>query len=169
MYIKSIPADFKPIERHDGIFQEKVHDFFRAKVCGRLQKPVICPQCKAVFDHGRWRWGEAPVVSVQQVCPACYRISKNYPAGFVTLAGSKFLAKRDEIMHLVEKHEQQERLEHPLQRIMLVEPRIDSVLVTTTDIQLARGIGEAMHQAYQGKLEYHYHSAENLLRVRWRY
>ena len=31
----------------------------------------------------------------------------------------------------------------------------------------ARGIGEAIHHAYQGDLEFHYNPAENLLRVNW--
>jgi hypothetical protein len=41
------------------------------------------------------------------------------------------------------------------------------VQITTTDIHLARGIGEALHHAYQGELEYHYHEKDNLLRVVW--
>jgi hypothetical protein len=40
--------------------------------------------------------------------------------------------------------------------------------VTTTDIHLARGIGDALHSAYKGELEYHYNKEENLLRVEWR-
>jgi hypothetical protein len=39
--------------------------------------------------------------------------------------------------------------------------------VTTTDIHLARGMGEALHHAYQGELEYHYNPEQNLLRVIW--
>jgi hypothetical protein len=39
--------------------------------------------------------------------------------------------------------------------------------VTTTDIHLARGMGEALHRAYQGELEYHYNPEQNLLRVIW--
>ena len=40
-------------------------------------------------------------------------------------------------------------------------------MVTTTDIHLARGIGEALEHAYQGELEFHYNEGENLLRVHW--
>jgi len=50
---------------------------------------------------------------------------------------------------------------------MAVDEQDDSVLVTTTDIHLARGIGEALHHAYQGELEFHYNPEENLLRVHW--
>jgi len=50
---------------------------------------------------------------------------------------------------------------------MKIEDQDDGILITTTDIHLARGIGEALHHAYQGELEYHYNEQENLLRVVW--
>lgn len=42
-----------------------------------------------------------------------------------------------------------------------------AMLVTTTRIHFARGIGEAVRHAYQGHLESHYNREENLLRVHW--
>ena len=42
------------------------------------------------------------------------------------------------------------------------------LLVTTTDPHLARRIGEALHHAYKGELDYHYNKEEKLLRVVWR-
>jgi hypothetical protein len=50
---------------------------------------------------------------------------------------------------------------------MTLEDDNGATLVTTTDIHLARGIGEALHHAYQGMLEYHYNHEQNLLRVNW--
>ena len=50
---------------------------------------------------------------------------------------------------------------------MRIEDQDDGIQITTTDIHLARGIGEALHHAYQGELEYHYNERENLLRVVW--
>jgi len=60
-----------------------------------------------------------------------------------------------------------EKLEHPLQRIMNIEPAAGALLVTTTDAHLARGIGEALRKAYLGRLQFHYNKADNLLRVSW--
>lgn len=165
MNIRNIPAGFHQIERHDGLFQEKVHDAYKAK--GKLPEPTVCPQCRAVFHEGRWQWRDVPALAHQEMCPACRRVHDHYPAGFVTLTGAFFLAHRDEIVHLVRNHEEREHAEHPLQRIMAWEQHDDGMVVTTTDIHLARGIGEALHHAYQGKLEYHYNPAENLLRVHW--
>lgn len=70
-------------------------------------------------------------------------------------------------MHLVQHVEKKEKTGHPLKRIMATEIKDHEVLITTTDIHLARGIGEAIHDAYQGELEFHYNAAENLLRVHW--
>lgn len=164
MNTRSIPPGFHPI-RHDRLLQEQVHDAYKSK--GKLPEPSVCPQCGALFHGGRWQWGTAPTGAHQETCPACHRIHDNFPAGFLTLAGEGFQAHREEIMHLVHNHEQRERAEHPLQRIMGVEEHDGEVLVTTTDIHLARGIGEAVHHAYQGELEFHYNPEQNLLRVHW--
>jgi hypothetical protein len=77
------------------------------------------------------------------------------------LAGQFFLGHKEEIMRLVRHHEQRERVEHSLKRIMAVEDQDGA----PTDIHLVRGLGEAVHHAYQGELELHYNPEENLLRV----
>ncbi|MCX7184706.1 MAG: BCAM0308 family protein [Nitrosospira sp.] len=160
-----VSTGFHQIPRHDGIFQERVHDAYKTK--GKLPEPTVCPQCGAVFHEGRWQWRSAPADAHQQTCPACHRLHDHYPAGFVTLQGEFFRTHRDEIMQLVHNQEKHARAEHPLKRIMAVEEKEGATLVTTTDIHLARGIGEALHHAYQGELQYHYNPEENLLRVSW--
>ena len=167
MSVKTIPVGFRQIQRHDGIFQEHVHDAYKAK--GKLPEPSVCSLCGAVFYQGRWQWRNAPANAQRVICPACHRIHDHYPAGFLALEGEFFRTHRDEIMRLVRNHEQYERVEHPLKRIMSVEEKDGSALVTTTDIHLARGIGEALHHAYQGTLEYHYNQEQNLLRVSWKH
>jgi len=165
MGTKSTPPGFHPITRHDGIFQEQIHDTYQTKV--KFPEPTVCPQCSAVFHKGRWQWIGAPANAHQHNCPACQRILENQPAGFVTLEGDFFVAHRDEIVSLIHNIEKKEKAEHPLKRIMATEEKGNGVLITTTDIHLARGIGEAIHHAYQGDLEFHYNPAENLLRVNW--
>jgi hypothetical protein len=145
--------------------QEQVHDAYKSK--GKLPEPSACPECGAVFLEGRWQWGIAPEHAHMETCPACHRIHDHFPAGFLTLEGPFFLAHREEIMRLVHNEEKREKVEHPLQRIMGIEERDDEVLVTTTDIHLARRIGEAVRHAYQGELQFHYNPGEDLLRVLW--
>lgn len=160
-----IPPGFHKLTRRDNFFQERVYDAYKAK--GKLPEPTVCPECNAVYHQGRWQWLPAPANAHQQMCSACHRIHDHYPAGFLTLEGAFFLAHREEIMHLVHNEEKHQRAEHPIKRIMEIEEENDSTLITTTDIHLARGMGEAIHHAYQGELEFHYNPDENLLRVNW--
>jgi NMD protein affecting ribosome stability and mRNA decay len=157
-------SGFHPI-RHDRLLQERVHDAYKLK--GKLQEPSVCTQCGAIFHQGRWQWSKAPVNAHETICPACHRILDRFPAGLVTLEGKFFNENHVEILNLVHNEEKRERAEHPLKRIMAVEKKGGGVLVTTTDIHLARSIGDAVHHAYQGKLEYHYNPEQNLLRVNW--
>ena len=159
-----IPPGFRQV-RNEHLLQEREHDAYKMK--GKLPEPSACPECGAVFHHGRWQWGVAPETAHLETCPACLRLRDRYPAGFLTLHGDFFLSHRDEVLHLARNHERREREEHPLKRIMDVEERDGSVLVTTTDIHLARGMGVALHHAYQGELEFHYNQEQNLLRVDW--
>ena len=115
----TIPGGFRQIQRHDGLFQEQVHDAYKAKA--KMPEPTVCPQCGAVYHEGRWQWRQAPANAHQETCPACHRIHDQYPAGFLTMKGAFFSAHRDEIMRLVHNHEKHERAEHPLKRIMAVE------------------------------------------------
>lgn len=157
-------AGFHPV-RSDQVFKERVHDAYKAK--GKLHEPSVCDQCGAVFQAGRWQWAKTPSDAYTTTCPACHRIHDHFPAGYVTLEGEFFQSHHDEIMNLVNNEEKREKAEHPLQRIMAVERKGDEVMVTTTDIHLARRIGDALHHAYQGDLKYHYNQDQNLLRVHW--
>ncbi|HSR02937.1 MAG TPA: BCAM0308 family protein, partial [Methylophilaceae bacterium] len=131
--------------------------------------PTVCPQCKAIFHKGRWQWSDVPANAHQKTCPACHRLNDDFPAGFVTLEGPFYMEHADQILRTVHNHEQYERSEHPLKRIMSVQKQAsDSVLITTTEIHLARGIGKAIQDAYQGELELHYNPGENQLRVYWK-
>ena len=166
MGTKNISPGFHSINRRDGIFQEQVHDTYKIKA--KLPEPTVCSQCGAVYHEGRWQWRKAPADAHQHDCPACQRIHDHFPAGYLTLQGDFLSDHHDEISQLVRNVEKREQVEHALKRIMAVEEQDDgTMLITTTDIHLARGIGEAIHHAYQGDLEFHYNPDENLLRVYW--
>lgn len=152
--------------RNDRLIQEQVHDTYKLK--NKLVEPTVCPACEAVYRGGRWQWGLAPAEATRQHCPACLRTQDRYPAGSVTLAGPFLQAHREEILNLARNHEEKEKAEHPLKRIMAIEPDGDGMLITTTDPHLARGIGEALHRAYDGELDFAYVDESDLLRVSWR-
>ena len=96
------------------------------------------------------------------------RIQQKMPAGYVLIDGIFAHDHRDELLQLIRHLENREKTEHPLKRIMWVEQREDGLLITTTDIHLAHGIGEALHNVYKGQLDSHFNDAEYLLRVHWR-
>lgn len=147
-------------EMHDEIddpFQER----------GKLAEPSVCSNCGAVYHHGRWQWIKAPEEALQTRCAACRRIEENVPAGYVSIEGAFARSHRNEIVTLARHLEQCETIENALKRIMSIEELDDSVLISTTDTYLARAIGEALHDAFQGRLELHFNEQEYLLRVRW--
>ncbi len=165
MHRKAVRPGPQPVYR-SKLFPEHVHDSYKAR--GKLQEPTVCPQCGAVFHKGRWQWLPRPEGADTATCPACHRIHDHFPAGYVRLEGNYVSQYRTELVNLVRHVEQKAKAEHPLQRIMdVVEERDGGLLVTTTDIHLAHGIGEALRHAHRGRLQSHYNPEENLLRVHW--
>ncbi|MGB7540433.1 MAG: BCAM0308 family protein [Burkholderiales bacterium] len=155
---------WRPLRREE-LRPELVHDSYKSKK--KIPEPTRCPDCGAVYHSGRWTWGKAPAKANEERCPACHRIHDEFPAGYVTLKGDFLAGHRDDIVQLARNREAHEKAEHPLERIMAIKDIEAGLLITTTDMNLARNIGEAVNSAYKGELEYHYNKAENLLRVFW--
>jgi hypothetical protein len=131
-------------------------------------EPTWCPRCSAVFTGGRWQWRDRPAGAEPSLCPACRRIRDQFPAGYLLLEGPFFERHRHELLRLIVDRAEAARAQEPLERLMAIQGQDDGVLVTTTDVGLARGIGEAVHGAYGGELELHYNAAHSLLRVHWK-
>lgn len=129
--------------------------------------PAYCPECAASFQRGRWSW-RLPAASARPVrCAACRRIAEKMPAGYVTLSGTFFAEHRDEVLRRVRRCEEAQKRLHPLQRLMAVRRRAGETVVTTTDVHLARRIGEALAKSFKGRLSLQYAKGEALARVRW--
>ena len=54
-----------------------------------------------------------------------------------------------------------------MERLMAISGEEDGTLVTTTGIHLARRIGEALNNAYQGELDFAYGDGEKSIRLTW--
>lgn len=143
--------------RHDDPYLE----------AGKPPQDARCPECGVVFHHGRWTWGAAPRDAVPTTCPACLRIQDRFPGGYLTLKGPFVQAHREELRQLVQAREAYERAEHPLERVMDIGERAESLEITTTGNHLARAIGNAVRAAYDGQLKVRYQSDENLVRAVW--
>jgi len=135
---------------------------------GKTVGAILCPNCKAIFRRGRWRWGAAPAGAVSRKCPACRRIEESYPAGYITLSGAFLRAHRDEVLARIRHCETQEKAAHPLERVMEIDESSRGTQVTTTSVHLARLVGHALQHAFKGELSQSYSRGDNILRVRWR-
>jgi len=144
---------------------ERVHDTYALR--GKLASPAVCGECQAVYTAGRWQWGAVPAGAHAAVCPACARARDRLPAGYVRIDGPFAAEHRETLLQLVRNRAERERAEHPLERVIAIEPHPDHVMVTTTGVHVARALGDALADAYQGELDYHYNDAEPLLRVHW--
>src|SRR5215469_3047463 len=153
--------------RQDRRIQERNHDPYKSKF--KLVGPSVCPQCGAVFSGGRWQWANSVAFDANQsTCQACRRIADRYPAGIVTLTGTFVPLHKDEILNLVRHLELLEKELHPLNRIMNIEDGRSALVVNTTDMHLARRIGEALRRAHKGELEIRYAEETSFVRVNWR-
>jgi NMD protein affecting ribosome stability and mRNA decay len=152
-------------QRRDRLIREREHDPYKARE--KHPEPTVCPDCQAVYRDGRWQWVDGPFGVPRTLCPACQRIRDGYPAGYVTLRGEFLGEHRVEILSLARNLEERERVDHPLKRIMEIREEEDALVITTTDMHLARLVGESIHRAYQGEIDYRYSKEGSVLRVGW--
>lgn len=154
--------------RQDRLIKERVHDPYMTR--RKPLEPTLCPKCGVVFSGGRWQWlTDIPDSAHQERCPACHRIHDKVPAGFLTLSGEFFAEHRNEIMHLMHNKVEEQKAQHPMNRIMNVEDqKAGDVVITFTDVHLPRGVGAAIKDAYEGDLDIHYPKEAGIVRVYWR-
>ncbi len=152
-------------ERLDRQLAEEHKDPYRPKT--KLPEPTVCPQCSLVYHDGHWQSSARPDGAHESVCPACRRINDGFPAGYVTLESDFVKQHRDELVKLARTTEQRERDQHPLQRIMEINNDGNRIDITTTDIHVARRIGEAIHRAYEGNLDINYGPEDYVVRINW--
>ena len=150
--------------RHDEFPRNAIRDRYKVKC--KLPEPTLCPGCGAVFRDGRWQWQELSMAN-EALCPACHRQHDNVPAGFIALSGDFVAAHEAMILGVVLNQEECEKVEYPLRRVMDIKKSDDGLMVTTTDVQLARNIGEALHYAFSGELELNYNRHTNRLLAHW--
>jgi NMD protein affecting ribosome stability and mRNA decay len=154
------------MRRRDKGIKQKRHDVYKQR--GKLSEGTTCTTCGVVFSKGRWVWDYTGETRKQITCPACRRIKDNYPAGFIELSGDFFDENRQEIINLVHNLEIQHKEEHPMQRIMRILKSRDRItLIETTEVNLARRIGDSISRAYQGQYTFQYDDNYNRIRIQW--
>lgn len=85
----------------------------------------------------------------------------------IQLKGEFLQAHKDEIANLIRNQEAVEQELHPLERLMTVKSSRAGMRVETTGLRLARRVGDALQDAYQGKLQIDYLKGQDKVRVNW--
>ena len=134
---------------------------------GKLADPTVCPDCRAVFRQGRWRWNGEVEAAGSHRCPACRRINDHLPLGEIVLRGDFLRTHRDVIMACVHSVCDRAYLDHPLERLMEIDEDDDTIRIATTSAHLARAIGRAVKKGWEGALDLDTGS-QGLARVDWR-
>lgn len=135
---------------------------------GKRAGLISCQDCGAVLRDGRWQWlSLVPFGAQQSTCPACLRTRDKNPAGELRLIGKFSKRQRLELEALARHQEDEEKLDHPLNRIMKIDSDGDGMTITTTDIHLPRRIGRAIYRAHRGDLDVHYDSNNYFVRAVW--
>ena len=152
---------------HRTAIADTGHDAYRERE--HVPEPSYCGGCGVIREEGRWAWGARAKGAPEHTCPACRRIADNYPAGFLELSGDFLASHREEIGNLIKNEAEAESREHPLNRLMHMEPAGEGGLsITTTDVHLPRRIGEALHGAYKGEFNYEYAEDDTVVHGTWR-
>lgn len=153
-------------QRKDRLIQEYIHDPYFTKE--KYHDPSVCERCGVVFHEGIFQWMEPPPANAEKmICPACRRIEDKYEGGIVILEGDSLSSHKDEIINLIKNVEEEEMAYRPLERIIEIKDEGNKLTITTTYEHLARRIGEAVHKAYKGKLNFQYPEGAKYIRVHW--
>lgn len=153
--------------RVDAIVSEAGEDPYR--LIRSYPEPTACSSCGSIYREGRWTWGsKADAAGANMVvCPACRRIKDEYFAGELIVSGAFVASHRDDVVATLRAEAEEETREHPLHRIGRMEELSDRVLVWTTDVHLARRLGEALNSSYKGSLKFDYPKGDETIRVEW--
>ena len=151
--------------RKDRLIRDHRKDVYINQIT--LKDPAVCSKCNAVYTNGRWTWKTTEQTTSKTTCPACRRISDNYPAGYIEIKGNFFQIHLTDILNLINNTEQLEKNERPLERIISITEHENKTVITTTGIHIARRIGEALNRSYQGNFLFQYADGEKSIRVFW--
>lgn len=153
---------FQP-ERHLRLLDERDAPY---QDYSALEGEARCSGCGAVLKNGSWQWIEPSIDAVDTRCPPCKKMDEQTPAAYLEIEGSFLEGAKEELIATIHEMERLEKSKDPLQRIMSVDASERGLLVTTTDVRLARGIAQLLQTSYRCELAFHYDRERSLLWLR---
>lgn len=137
----------------------------------RYTDGVCCSSCQAQYRNKRWYLAEEAIEKVDTdsvvKCPACLKIQDGYYEGLVIMRGDYLWQHEEQICRLLKNEEAKARAKNPLQRMVCMEKRDDSLVIETTEEKLAEHLGRALHNAHQGELQVRRGEDNLICRVNW--
>ena len=135
----------------------------------------ICTGCRALYQNKRWFFDEKQAQRLrgtakvrEVICPTCRKIKDHYPEGFLTLSGSFFAERKQEIVTLLNNEAARVASRNVLDRVMkMTEEGKDRLVVETTTEKLAQRLGRAVYRAYKGELDFRWSEMNRFVRVYW--
>ncbi len=129
---------------------------------------AICKRCGAIYHNKRWSFRKRTERPTKEVlCPACQKIRDGFAGGFVTIQGEFIKDHKEEILNLVRNKEERSMYYNPLNRIIEIKQKDDTIEITTTTEKLAQRIGQMLRKAFHGRVEYKWSSDVKMARVIW--
>jgi len=166
MDTKTTPSQFNQVFRQNELLQKQIYDSYKTQD-KKLTRWIACSNCNAVYQDRRKRSRTSRTVIDGKTCPECHRVDSDTTAGLLILQGGFFLTHREEVKQMILDLAEYERNERPRRRIIDMKDGAHITLITTTDIDFTRRIGEALHATYQGCLTFVYNKEKNLIDVDW--
>jgi len=124
----------------------------------------LCDRCNAVYYDGHWHTDPKLAEQIREhqpdvkkeLCQQCAYIMNgevNTRKGFegqIVLDGLRDIEEKREILHTVRNFANQAKENDPQQQIADIDDRGNRVVISTTDNQMAVGIGKAVDRAFKG-------------------
>ncbi len=139
-----------------------------------LKEPAVCQTCQAIYRQKRWQLD--PMLAARLThdpaahwvtCPACQKAAGHYPEGILTLRGSYLWNHEEEIRRILTNTADRIGLRNPLERVIRIDRREESLVIETTDNKLAEQLGRTLQKAHSGELQIDWQGSPVVCRVQW--
>ena len=134
---------------------------------GPPEAALQCTGCGAVHTQGRWRWDRSAHVVEHGTCPACRRLADGDPAAILHLEGNFSRGHGSALIANARTVEAWQAQATPQERIMSIERRRGEIVIKTTGLRIAYGLGRALLRAFGGELHVEHAEASGPLRLSW--
>jgi NMD protein affecting ribosome stability and mRNA decay len=134
---------------------------------------IFCSGCGIVYYHKSWhsRFEDWPHLNEGKavrfvLCPACQMIKNGLYEGELAISGLKSQEQKEEIKRSLKNAGELANARDPLDRIIEIREKSDSLIVHTTENQLVVRLAKKIKLTFGGKMEISHSHEEDIIRVK---